>query len=671
MTKIRLAKYYILPLLILIFPLKQTNAQEFSYPRNWLVKSTTKTQLASYLSTIDKWRQAKKKSIIQKINNLPDSTKNKIIDRAEEKLSFRWPTLPATVFLQFTKTGNRSNYEDIYFKRRNVLSTLVIAELLEQKGRFIPQIVNGIWAICEETTWALPAHMYLQRNDPGKNVIIGPGDGATPLPNPGENVVGLFVGETAALISWTYFLLQNELDSVTTVIPERMRYELERRVIHPYLKRDDFWWMGFSGHSVDNNWNPWVNGNVLVTALLTETDTSELVNTVYKTMRSVDYFINQYPVAGGCSEGPSYWNVAAGSLIKYLQLLKDATNGKIDIASHPLIEKMGGYIYKMHIGGNYFVNYADAHPRITPNITAVFEFGKVCNDNKLKRFAAYFANRNGSATREFNRLDNNLQVFIGYLQIYNEIKHVKPVSPLPKLSWFPGLQVLTTRTQKGSLKGLFLSAKGGTNGESHNHNDVGNFIIYVKAKPAIIDIGVGTYTRQTFSKNRYKIFTFQSAWHNLPTINGVMQHAGGRFQAKNVQYSHHGKIVHLSMDIAGAYPKKAAVKYWIRSLAFNGSKVILKEKYKLSAYKKPFTLSLITPLAVQVKGNNMILKDRKQNRILNINFDPKQFNVKVQTKALKDPKLQSTWGDKLNRILLTDKIHKLNGEYELIFTNSD
>ncbi|MGH2645036.1 MAG: heparinase II/III domain-containing protein, partial [Chitinophagaceae bacterium] len=449
-------------------------------------------------------------------------------------------------------------------------------------------------------------------------------------------------------------------EKVTLVLPERIRYELERRVISPYLDRDDFWWMGFKGQRV-NNWNPWVNQNVLITALLTEENKSRLDSTVYKTMRSVDNFINQYPSDGGCDEGPAYWSHAGGELITYLELLRTSTNGKINITDRPLICDIGRYIYKMNIDKNSFVDFADAHPYLTPSIPSVFEFGQACNDDTMKQFAAYFAKEHGDAANEFLQDKNNLQSFIDYLRVYPELKDVQPSQPLMKLAWFPDLEVLTVRSHAGSANGLFMAAKGGTNGESHNHNDVGNFILYVNGQPEIIDIGVGTYTRETFSKDRYKIFTMQSAWHNLPTINGNMQHEGLEYRASDVHFSDTKNETRLSMNIAGTYPKEAGVKSWFRSLDFKGNEMVLNEKYDLKKYDSAFTLSLITPVQnIQVNGNKILLQDGNGNGS-SVQFDPKHFHVIVENKILTDPVLEHSWGESLNRILLIDRLHRLQG----------
>jgi hypothetical protein len=84
--------------------------------------------------------------------------------------------------------------------------------------------------------------------------------------------------------------------------------------------------------------------------------------------------------------------------------------------------------------------------------------------------------------------------------------------------------------------GLFLATHGGHNDESHNHNDVGDFIIYYKGKPMIIDAGRGNYTARTFSKQRYELWFTQSQHHNLPMINGIGQKDGRSFEAHDVVF---------------------------------------------------------------------------------------------------------------------------------------
>ncbi len=74
-------------------------------------------------------------------------------------------------------------------------------------------------------------------------------------------------------------------------------------------------WMDLDGQKrFVNNWNVWLNYNALTCILLVEDDAAKRAEGVYKSMRSVDRFINYYKDDGGCEEGPAYWSHAGGML---------------------------------------------------------------------------------------------------------------------------------------------------------------------------------------------------------------------------------------------------------------------------------------------------------------------------------------------------------------------
>ena len=111
-----------------------------------------------------------------------------------------WDPLPATLFLGFVRTGNRSDYESELFARRQKLAALVVGEVLENRGRFLDDIVNGIWAICEESYWGVPGHLGMQQQGVG-------------LPDITEPTVDLFTAETSSLLSWTVYLMEDQAQS--------------------------------------------------------------------------------------------------------------------------------------------------------------------------------------------------------------------------------------------------------------------------------------------------------------------------------------------------------------------------------------------------------------------------------------------------------------------------
>ena len=63
-----------------------------------------------------------------------------VIHRAEMLLNQSIPETTDDLYLDYSRTGNRTNYERVHFARVNRLSTLVLAECLENHGRFLPAI---------------------------------------------------------------------------------------------------------------------------------------------------------------------------------------------------------------------------------------------------------------------------------------------------------------------------------------------------------------------------------------------------------------------------------------------------------------------------------------------------------------------------------------------------
>ncbi len=572
---------------------------------------------------------------------IPQKAREAHIAAAESLMGSPWESLTAGLFLEFDRTGNRSNYQRIFFKRRERLATMVIAELLENKGRFIDDIADGVWLICEETFWGVPAHLDLQTAGFG-------------LPDPEEPVVDLFAAETGALLSWTLYFMGDRLDDVSPLVTKRISLEVRRRILEPLRTRDDFWWMGFDP-TVINNWTPWVGSNWLASLLIVETDPHARAFGVYKVLQTLDLFMNSYPDDGGCDEGPNYWNRAGGSLLDALEILHSATGGRISIYDEPLVQNMGRFIYRTYVGGSYFINFADAAPRVSPDPAVMLLFGKRIGDDRLMGFAGYFSrverlgegmtkDRFGSIMRQIRRL----------LAI-DELRAVTPIQPLIADVWLSDTQVMAAREVEDSVEGFYLAAKAGHNGENHNHNDVGSFIVYESGRPVLIDVGPGTYTRTTFSSDRYTVWNFQSDYHNDPTINGVMQKEGREFAASEVTYDSSSRRSEIRMDLSGAYPDSAAVERWMRSIALNRDEraIEVSDEYTLTTLREPPRVNLITALPPeQIDSGRIRLSQQGYDDVLVV-FDSTAAVAKIEPIDLDDEHLRAQWGARLFRIVLS------------------
>lgn len=570
---------------------------------------------------------------------LPRLLREAAIEGAEQFLGFAWPALPATLYMECARTGDRKGYEQPYFARRSALTGLILAECVEGRGRFLNDIVNGLWAICEESSWVVPAH----NPDRGRR---------EPLADTVDHFIDLFAGDTGALLAWSHYLLRSQLDMTSTYVCDRVGREVKARILDPFLERSDFWWMGDEPGRRLNNWSPWCISDCLAAALLLEADGERQTRAVEKALTILDRFLAQYHSDGGCDEGPGYWTVAGGALLDCLELLHSASGGKIDVYDEPLIQEIARYIYRAHIAGDYYVNFADCNAKLAPPGGLVNRWGQRIGDPIMSEFGSWLHARRGAAALVGGKLLRALpDLFLA------EGLEGPGRPPLVRDVWLDGIEVMAARQEEGSDRGLYLAAKGGHNAESHNHNDVGQFIIYADGEPLIIDPGVGTYTAKTFSDRRYEIWTMQSAHHNLPTVNGVQQREGEEFGASDVVYRADDSSAELGLDIAHAYPEAAGIRSWQRTCRLvrgDSPCVEIRDEFTLATPSNDVMLSLMTPCRPSGASPGVV-ELVGATRTRRLSYDADALTASVEEMPLDDERLRSSWGGKLFRIVLRPK----------------
>ena len=119
---------YRLIYLLICLPLL-VKAQNIS-PRDLLSGEFTREKVARVLVPVDEWHHFPVATDREAWESLPAEVKKSIIEQGDEALDFSWPGLPASLYLEFSRIGNRSNYEAVYFERRRKLASLVLAEAL-------------------------------------------------------------------------------------------------------------------------------------------------------------------------------------------------------------------------------------------------------------------------------------------------------------------------------------------------------------------------------------------------------------------------------------------------------------------------------------------------------------------------------------------------------------
>jgi hypothetical protein len=606
-------------------------------------------------------------------SDLPADVREIISARADAANTGDWPQILATLELQFKRNGNRSRFEAVHFGRRGRLMDLVFGECLAAKGTYLDQIANGIWLICEESFWGAQAHLGAQKAGAG-------------LADTGEPIIDLFAAETAATLSLIVHMLGDRLDSVSPLLLPRIVRETQMRVLTPYLLRNDWVWSGLNGrpHHL-NNWNSWINSNILTTTLVLEQDPARRAELVLKVCKSTDEFLFDYSADGACEEGPAYWTRSAGTFFDLCQMLVSAhAGGGGSVLQHPFTRALGRFILNAHIAGDMYCNYGDAHLQAGPPPELVYRYGHDCNEPAMAAYGAFLSADRGmaaSGAKLRDAIEENVGGVASLTRAFNALLVAKEIRTAPRhdalerYSWYPNLALMTTREKAGSTDGFYLAMQAAGNGRSHGHNDSGSILVFHNGQPLIVDAGVGTYEAKTFSKDRYTIWSMQSQYHNLPIIGGIGEHEGSRHlgaDAPPLEYRATGASsfdtpagTGMSANLALAYPAEAGVASWVRTATLDrkSGSVHLDEFFELKQ-PKIIALSFLTPHPPAIQGGAVILGKAA------LAFDRTQLTATFERIELTDPSFHHAWGEALYRVRLTTPSPIQRGSWKLNVHNA-
>ncbi len=477
-----------------------------------------------------------------------------------------YPDLPATAYLAYARSGDRQAFEKPYFRRRTLLMGAALAECAAHDGTYLDAVVDGLWHLCEETSWVISAHNGAADGRPGH-------EKETPLPDARRPYIDLFAAQTAATLAYTVYLLSRELDAVAPLLRKRVRLELETRVFAPFMERDDFWWMGFVRKNL-NNWTPWILSNVIDAFLLFEEDDDRLAAALARAMGMLDRYLACQPADGGCDEGCGYWNMAGGSLLDCLESLRLATGGQADFYGEPLIRNIALFPLAAHIAGEWYWNFADCDAKPMLDGERVYVFGLRTGNPALAALGAGIASsRTDPRPRDTPQMSRVLNALFTPIPEADAARAEETKAARTVI--LPRLQVFAF--EHGDF---YAAVKGGHNGESHNHNDVGSLIVYYKGEPCLIDAGNRVYTAKTFSGERYTLWNTRAAYHNVPMVGGVEQREGEGYHAEFVESFPDG----TQMELAHAYPPEAGIDRFTRTVSV-GERVTVTDELTLAGPK--------------------------------------------------------------------------------------
>ena len=556
-----------------------------------------------------------------------ETLKTQLLKEAEQILLAPVPELTLSDYRQFTKSGNRTLFEKKYFDRRKKLGTLVLAEMIEKKDRFTDAILQYLYSICEETTWCLPAHNTYERDKIQHE-----------YPDASRPVLDLFACETGATVSTVLYLMGERFDERSENIRNTIMKNLDERIKVPYLT-EHFWWMGKDGEPM-NNWTIWCTQNILITFFLGDFSKEERESAFSKALKSMDYFLGAYGEDGCCDEGAQYYRHAALCLYQSMNLLNEVTGDHFKkLNGENKIRNMASYIYKVHVDDAYYINFSDCSPMAGRAGVREYLFADACGLDALKAFASE------DAKKESEDALSDSSAFYDRVQTYlrrPELLNYKETSSPSDDTFFPSVGLFIARSRS-----FVLAVKAGDNDDSHNHNDTGSITVYKHGKPLLIDVGVESYTKKTFSPRRYEIWTMQSGFHNIMTFNGCEQKNGPEYRASKVSHGLEKTRSSISMELHEAYDEKADLQSYTRSAVLHkepDERIEILDEFKMSGINGDTYLSLMCSLPPVVTEHAVSIGDLGE---ILIEGDDR---IEIDTIPIEDERLLLTWDSPIYRI---------------------
>ena len=439
-------------------------------------------------------------------------------------------------FRRFFADGNRTEYEAKYFGRRlSANAAALLALIYPEEEKYLIRLMDELYTICDEYTWCLPAHQpNLEENFPAN--------------------LDLFACETAFMLSEVDTVLGDRLEPL---IRNRIRAEIERRILPSFDQKIWHW------EKQKENWNAVCTSSVACTVMLLYPELFPKYKERF--LSATEHYLSGFAPDGICLEGLGYWNYGFGFFTMYADMIRTFTDGEIDYFARPHVKNIAAFRQKCTLSGSTVVSFSDGSRRESSYRSLIHYLKKEYPDEislpDSPKSCIYHDN--------CARFGMQLRSFIWFVEDYaeDEKKSKDAEYFAENAEWF---------IRKNASYGF--AAKGGYNGEPHNHNDIGTFILARDGRQVISDIGAGVYTRQYFHREtRYDHFHCSSRGHNVPMIGGELQKFGEEYRARDFKYENGV----LSMDIAPAYGLDS-LKSLLRTFSFEEKSVTMTDQFDLT-----------------------------------------------------------------------------------------
>ena len=445
--------------------------------------------------------------------------------QGEEWLGQPIPELSYQLFAEYARSGDRIRFQRPYFERRGRLLTFALLYGLEPDSRWKTALEDMLWAICAEPFWCIPAH-FLDVDE-------------QPLPfEAWETCLDLFSCETGFALAETLVVCGDLLDET---VKAQVQAQIERRILTPFCRAEQI----HRFESMHNNWCAVCAGAIGGTAIHLVADRARLAEILSRCLSTMQTYLDSFGEDGVCTEGVGYWTYGFGFFTCFADLLLHRTGGVCNLFHIPKVKAIALCQQHYFLSEGCTVSFADG------SMTGGFRMGLSC---RLQEIYPECAIPSPACADDLLR-DSCYRFCLGLRDFVWYRPNARFGLPSRRSVWLSDAQWLLSTSPS-----LCLAAKAGSNGESHNHNDCGSFLVCREGEQLLCDFGACLYDAQSFGPLRYERFIHASRSHNVAMPAGCQQSPGSAYHARDV-VAECGEQDKLSMELSGCYECPSLNRY--------------------------------------------------------------------------------------------------------------
>ena len=429
------------------------------------------------------------------------------------------PHTTYTAFRDFIRNGDRRSYQTPYFRKRSNLTAAALCLFFGQ-SELKDVVQDYLWSICEESNWVVPAH---ERG----------------------SIIDLFAAETGFALAQMLVLLGDVLDAE---VRHRVRMEVERRILEPYLRHYGMHWWYDGG----NNWNGVCNASVAATFLLMEPETERMIQGLTLALQGLEVFLQRaFEEDGSSTEGVAYWHFGLTNFVALAEMLYARSDGAINLLEGERMRLIAAYPPQMQLSSSRFASFSDCDEfvRFHPGIIA--RLAERTHEPALTDLVSLPWDEGEDPDYVIRlKLPTLLRDMLWWDGQQHQTAHLNDVR-------LPGAGLTRLVGQTHNHAPVVLMVKAGHNAENHNQNDVGSFILHVDGESLLADPGRGLYSRDYFNEHRYENIFVNSYGHSVPRIDRHLQGVGRDFAGHLIELEEgdgQGQSKRVALEFACAYP---------------------------------------------------------------------------------------------------------------------